>query len=677
MIRNSVEADFQPLTASDLTGLQSRWISEEYARLARLARVDFTTGADLIRGNGNKNYQGISIPNCWPGQNYPREYRLRRDYPDIVDEGGVKKKKNKYLSPPRRGNLLYFVPGTNADWLKDQCLPVLITEGEFKTIASYRLSYWGLGDAAERPRFLPIGLAGVWCWLGSTGKEVGADGKRIDATGPIADLNEVVWKNRQTTIWFDTNVISNDKVRLARWRLTKELHRRGAVVLWIIWPEDIPASVNGVDDYIFLVGPDRALELYCQAKPAKLTAAQQAECPRDFTAVGENRYRMSVPSIGVAFEIDRLRRDRHELVGELSVCCDLPGARTVNGVISTADFNVSSARARTERAKLLSDRVRASELDWLSLVEEFCQRVLSAQRAGQPAIDLRDLERPKPDDSLRVEGICLPRRHPTIIFGDGGAAKSYTALYLAGRLAQQGMSIGLFDWELAGEDHRDRFERLFGQEMPRIWYAHCERGLIYEVDRLRRIVAEQHLDFCIYDSVAFACDGPPESAEVASGYFRAVRQIGGGSLHIAHISRGEGNDQKPFGSAFWHNGARSTWFAKCTEGALDGGTIHLGLFNRKANLGRLSQPTGFQIRFADDRTIFERKNPADNPELAVQLSIRQRMAYQLKGGAMTPEALAEQIDAEVDTVKRTARRYKDLFKILDGGKLSLLERRAS
>ena len=31
-------------------------------------------------------------------------------------------------------------------------------------------------------------------------------------------------------------------------------------------------------------------------------------------------------------------------------------------------------------------------------------------------------------------------------------------------------------------------------------------------------------------------------------YFRAVRQLGIGSLHVAHIRQGDNNDQRPFGS---------------------------------------------------------------------------------------------------------------------------------
>ena len=41
----------------------------------------------------------------------------------------------KYLPPPGRGSLLYFVPGTHIEWLSNTELPVVITEGEKKTIA--------------------------------------------------------------------------------------------------------------------------------------------------------------------------------------------------------------------------------------------------------------------------------------------------------------------------------------------------------------------------------------------------------------------------------------------------------------------------------------------------------------------------------------------------------------
>jgi hypothetical protein len=393
-----------------------------------------------------------------------------------------------------------------------------------------------------------------------------------------------------------------------------------------------------------------------------------------FTREAEDRYRLTIPDTSIVIEVDRLRRDSHELVGELTVRCSLPGALTFDGALSIADFNLSSARARTERARLLAGRARVEGLDWVGFLEEFCQQVLAAERRGQPAVDLRTLERPGPDDAIVIEGLTLPRRHAAILFGDGGACKSYLGLYLAGTLATQGFRVALWDWELAAEDHRDRLQRLFGPVMPQIWYARCEKPVVYESDRLRRIARDEHIDYALYDSIAFACDGPPESAEVAGRYFRASRMIGIGGLHIAHITKADGGDQKPFGSVFFHNGARSTWNIKIADESPGSQIISLGLFARKANLGKLPRPAGFKVEFQADRTFFTRSNPADIPDLAEHMTVRERMMHLLKGGALPVDDVAEEIGATTNNIYKTVQRHSRLFTLIDGGKVGLLQR---
>jgi hypothetical protein len=401
-----------------------------------------------------------------------------------------------------------------------------------------------------------------------------------------------------------------------------------------------------------------------------------ANIPRDFQRIGDGAYRMKLAALGVEFILDRTRRKFDELHGELTVLCALAGARTFNGALSVADLNLSSQRARQERASYLDARARGT-LDWLGLLEEFVSRVLAAERTGQPAVLLRDVPRPRPDDVLYVDGLPLLARHPMILFGDGGAAKSYLALRAAGLLDQQGIRVGLFDWELAGEDHRERLEMLFPGNLPGIVYARCEKPLVHEIDRLRRIVRDERLDYVILDSIAFACDGPPEAAEVAGKYFRATRQLGEvGSLHVAHVSKAEGADQKPFGSAFWHNGARSTWYVKRAESPPDSGSLNLGLFHRKSNMGPLRSPLGYDITFTDTQTAFQRADVADSPDLASNMSVRQRMASLLRMGSMSPQGIADEIGSNAETVSRTARRYRQQFTVLPGGNLGILERRS-
>ena len=403
---------------------------------------------------------------------------------------------------------------------------------------------------------------------------------------------------------------------------------------------------------------------------------------RTFSASGEGRYLFGIPDLQLEFDVDRLRRERHELKGELAVRCGLAGARAVNGnSLSVADFNLSSARARTERARHLGRLADAVEIDWDRLLEEFCQRVLMAEREGQPAVLLREVPRPV-DDHLDVEGVRLHRRHPVIGFGDGGSFKSYLGLYWAGRLDQRGVRVLYCDWEFAAEDHRDRLERLFGADMPAVQYIRCERPLVFEMDRIRRIVREDAIEYAIYDSIAFACDGPPEASEVASAYFRAVRQVGVGSLHLAHVNRSDTGDKKPFGSSFWHNGARATWNIKTADQIPGSGELSIGLYNRKANIGPLRAAVGFRICFDDTRTTITRVDPRDVEELAVSLPLWQRVASELRGGPQTYAQLAKDLGAKVDSIiKATSRKTTTFTKVVgddDGvSRLALVERRVS
>jgi hypothetical protein len=376
---------------------------------------------------------------------------------------------------------------------------------------------------------------------------------------------------------------------------------------------------------------------------------------RDFVAL-DGRYILGVGPVEI--EIDRLRRKWDELIGQLTVRCSLAGARTIapDNTISAADFAVSNLRARQERASLLMKRSQAPTIDWFGLLEEFCARVLTAERTGQPAVHLRDLARPAADADFEIDGLRLLAQHPVIWFGDGGAGKSLLALYCAGQLARRGLRVGYFDWEFSGDEHRDRLERLFGPDMPDLIYARCDRPLVAEVDRLRRIVQDERLDYNIFDSVAFATDGPPEAAENAAAYFRAVRSLGVGSLHIAHTTKGEGGEQKPFGSVFWHNGARGTWYAQRADESPDGRQIMIGLFNRKANTGPLRAAVGFELSFDADRTCIRRTDLAGSQDLAGTLPMWQRMREVLRGGAMTMAALAEELDTKPDTIKKAAKR---------------------
>lgn len=120
----------RPLTDADFRLLSASFICPELAQSAGIFRVDSPDGAMIVGKNGNADYAGIVFPYFLPGNSSLREYRLRRDHPDLVQcPDGQIKQKAKYLSPPGRSNLLYFVPMTDANWLTNTSLPICITEG--------------------------------------------------------------------------------------------------------------------------------------------------------------------------------------------------------------------------------------------------------------------------------------------------------------------------------------------------------------------------------------------------------------------------------------------------------------------------------------------------------------------------------------------------------------------
>ena len=223
-----------PLSEADYSHLLDSWIPRGLADQALLRRVTSAEGAQVVGRKDNGSYAGIVFPYVWPGEDRCREYWLRRDHPEVqYNAQGEPREKNKYLGPPGRSNLLYLVPGTPAHLLDDIDVPVAITEGAKKTIALHRLS---LHRVSGGPRFLPVGLAGVWSFRGRIGKVEGPDGQPRYETGLIADVRRIAWQGRHVFVVYDSNVSTNDSVAAARRVLSKELRRLGARVLWVKLP---------------------------------------------------------------------------------------------------------------------------------------------------------------------------------------------------------------------------------------------------------------------------------------------------------------------------------------------------------------------------------------------------------------------------------------------------------
>lgn len=249
------------LTDSDYENLAKRWIDRITANDAKLRRIEHGEAMEALGRNGKGEYQGIWIPYVRPEESQVIGYRVRRDKPDYsLRADGSHKPELKYVVPPTQPNLLYWPPGLKAEWLKDKDIPLIITEGEFKTLALWRLANHKLPESSK-PRFLPIGLGGVWNWRGTVEKTVNEKGERVPVKGPIPDLDRINWKGRKVCIAFDSDARHNDKVLFARRSLGKELHSRSALIGLLEWDTKV-WDCKGIDDLLAEATPAVVLKMW-------------------------------------------------------------------------------------------------------------------------------------------------------------------------------------------------------------------------------------------------------------------------------------------------------------------------------------------------------------------------------------------------------------------------------
>src|SRR5262245_52142628 len=115
-------------------------------------------------------------------------------------------------------------------------------------------------------------------------------------------------------------------------------------------------------------------------------------------------YTITFPSCDSEFIADRLRWEKDDLYGQLSIATGIIGARTTaEGFVSFGTFNFSNPRARRDRAKEINERVRA-KLDWVGMLDQACILVLKAERHGSPSVSLRDVAKPSADDEYEIAG---------------------------------------------------------------------------------------------------------------------------------------------------------------------------------------------------------------------------------------------------------------------------------
>jgi AAA domain len=288
------------------------------------------------------------------------------------------------------------------------------------------------------------------------------------------------------------------------------------------------------------------------------------------------------------------------------------------------------------------------------------------------AVKFSDIEVPGPRRYL-LKDIVLAA-YVTLLYGDGGVAKSLLALALAVAIAGdskewlgrevEGCPVLYLDHELDGQEQARRVDQLCrGQDLEtppeNLLYMSALGHPPREAFTAALAACKEHgVGLVVVDSLGPALQGDAEAARDVIGFFQKsiepFRAEGIAILIIDHQSRlqqGQSYQSKgAFGSVFKTNLARSVIQAQATERGE--GTLTVRLRQKKHNFGPLAEPFGVKLSFAEQAVSLEAVE-LDASELAEEatLNATDRVKLALENGPAYPWEIAEHTGLAVKTVK--------------------------
>ncbi|HYC76726.1 MAG TPA: DUF3854 domain-containing protein [Planctomycetota bacterium] len=211
-------------------------LSEQHAALLRASAISETVAAqrgyrtivdpEELAALGFSEAQRLVPGLLIPLRNVTGEvvgHQYRPDRPRTV-----RKRVCKYESASGAKNVV-DVPTACAASLRDRAIPLWITEGSRKV------------DAAVSAGVCCVGVLGVWSWRGKN---------EFDSTLALGDWDSVALKERRVYLAFDSDLVTNPKVRQALDRFSRFLSSRGAEPATVLIPSAAGGGKQGLDDFL-------------------------------------------------------------------------------------------------------------------------------------------------------------------------------------------------------------------------------------------------------------------------------------------------------------------------------------------------------------------------------------------------------------------------------------------
>jgi len=279
---------------------------------------------------------------------------------------------------------------------------------------------------------------------------------------------------------------------------------------------------------------------------------------------------------------------------------------------------------------------------------------------------------PRKERRYLVEGI-LPEGYPTVLYGDGGTAKSMLALSVGTAVArgagdwlglkvQQGPVLYL-DFELdAAEQQRRAYQLACGEGLEEpagdLFYMSAlghpgRRAFDDALEECR----EHRVRLLILDSLGPALQGDAESASDVIDFYAEVmerfRARGVSVLVVDHQSKPQPGqryrDKRAFGSVFKGNLARSVLQVEPKKHEENVKTVRLR--QTKHNFGQLSNDLMVRLAFTDEHVKVEAVDlESGAPDEDGELNAKEKVLRVLEAGPAYPWEIANAIEFEVKTV---------------------------
>lgn len=396
----------------------------------------------------------------------------------------------------------------------------------------------------------------------------------------------------------------------------------------------------------------------------------------DFVSKDAITVRVPTALLPVTFSFREIEVSRRSIEAELVITTQSPGHRQQQ---VQQRVNLLSSSQRNDLRRDL-ETIFGKDFGWTAVLVEAFAKARQAVASISRAIDVFDVEQ-EGDERLLIDAI-LPWRQHTILFGDGSAGKTFLAIRMAasvalgepfmGRRAVSGRVLYV-DYETTEWVFKRRMRRVMHglgchDVLPdTVWYWAADGIPVADhIEALRTEIAKRNITFMVVDSAASACGGEPAAPEATLRYCNALARLPVTVLTLAHVPK-DGRNDYPFGSIFWHNHARRTWYV-AREQEEDSDEITIGMYCKKVNDGRMPRPLGIKVSFVgeDGPVTCSQVELRDVPGLQAKRPTKEQLVDALRAGAMSGADLSQLTGLDEETVTRTLRRHTNVFVRLDG-----------